>query len=121
MTYESEVVIASEVAPGVTFTVFKMSYGRRSELMRRIKDLARRHEFLGASERLEDRMEAALLESEINFAYLRWGLRSIHGLTVDGADATPELLAERGPEDLFREVLKAVRAQAGLTPEERKN
>jgi hypothetical protein len=121
MTYESEVVIESEVTPGVTFTIFKMSYGRRSELMRTIRDLARHHEFLGTSERLEDRMEAALLESEINLAYIRWGLKSISGLTVDGADATPENLAERGPEGLFREVLKAVRAQAGLTPEERKN
>ena len=121
MTYESEAVIESEVAPGVTFTVLKMSYGRRSELMRRIRELARRHEFLDASERLEDRMAAALLESEINLTYLKWGLRSISGLTVDGAEATPEILAEKGPETLFREVLKAVRAQAGVTPEERKN
>ena len=121
MTYESEAVIESEVAPGVTFTVFKMSYGRRAELMRRIRELARRHEFLEASEKMEDRMEAALLESEINLTYLRWGLKSISGLTVDGADATPEILAERGPENLFREVLKVVRTQAGLTPEERKN
>jgi hypothetical protein len=121
MTYESETLIESEVAPGCTFTVLKMSYGRRSELMRRIRELARRHEFLEASERLEDRMEAALLESEINLTYLKWGLKSISGLTVDGAEATPELLAEKGPETLFREVLKAVRAQAGLAPEERKN
>jgi hypothetical protein len=121
MTYESEAVIESEAAPGVSFTVFKMSYGRRFELMRRIRDLARRHEFLEASERLEDRMEAALVESEINLTYLRWGLKSISGLTVDGADATPEILAEKGPENLFREALKAVRTQAGLTPEERKN
>jgi hypothetical protein len=121
MTYESVAVIASEVAPGVTFTILKMSYGRRSELMRRISELARRHEFLDASDRLDDRMQAALLESEINLTYLRWGLQSIAGLTVDGANATPELLAEKGPEDLFREALTAVRSQAGLTAEERKN
>lgn len=121
MKYESVAVIESGVAPGVTFTVLKMSYGRRSELMRRIRELARRHEFLGASERPEDRMEAALLESEINLTYLKWGLQSIGGLTVDGAEATPEVLAEKGPEGLFREALTAVRAQVGLTPEERKN
>ena len=89
--------------------------------MRRIRELARRHEFLEASEKMEDRMEAALLESEINLAYLKWGLKSISGLTVDGADATPDILAEKGPENLLREVLKAVRLQAGLSPEERKN
>ena len=121
MTYESVAVIGSEVIPGVTFTVVKMSYGRRSELMRRIRELGRRHEFLEGSERPDDRMEAALLESEINLIYMKWGLKSISGLTVDGADATPEILAERGPENLFREVLTAIRAQAGLTPEERKN
>jgi hypothetical protein len=121
MTYESEVVIESELAPGVIFTVLKMSYERRSELMRRIRELARRHEFLEASERPDDRMEAALLESEINLTYLKWGLKSISGLTIDGADTTPEVLASRGPEDLFHEVLKAIRAQVGLTPEERKN
>lgn len=121
MTYESEAVIESAVAPGVTFTVLKMSYERRSELMRRIRELARRHEFLEASERLDDRMEAAVLESEINLTYLKWGLKSISGLTVDGADATPEILAERGPEDLCREVLTAIRVQASLAPEERKN
>ena len=38
MTYESVTVVDSRVAPGVTFTVTKMSYGRRTELMRRIRD-----------------------------------------------------------------------------------
>jgi hypothetical protein len=66
-------------------------------------------------------MEGALLESEINLTYLGWGLKSIGGLTIDGADTTPEMLASRGPEDLFQEVLRAIRTQAGLTPEERKN
>jgi hypothetical protein len=121
MTYESVAVIESQTAPGVTFTVLKMSYGRRSELMRRISELARRHEFLAAGEGLADCMEASLLEAEINLTYLKWGLKSISGLTVDGADATPEILAEKGPEDLFREVITAVRAETGLTAEERKN
>jgi hypothetical protein len=40
---------------------------------------------------------------------------------VDGAEATPELLAEAGPESLFQEALAAVRAEAGLTGAERKN
>jgi hypothetical protein len=121
MTYESLVIIESRVAQGVTFTVQKMSYGRRAELMRRIRELARRQEFLEASERLGDKMDAALLEAEINRVYLTWGLRSIAGLMVDGQEATPDLLAEHGPEDLFREALEAVRAQTGLSAAERKN
>lgn len=121
MNYESVVAIESRVAPGVTFTVQKMSYGRRAELMRRIRELARQQEFLQASERPGDKMDAALLEAEINRVYLGWGLRSISGLVVDGSEATPELLASDGPEDIFREALEAVRAQAGLTAQERKN
>jgi hypothetical protein len=121
MIYESVLVIESQVAPGVTFTVQKMSYGRRAELMRRIREVARQQEFLEASEKPADKMDAALLEAEINRVYLTWGLKSIAGLTVDGSEATPELLAEQGPEDLFREALEAVRAQAGLNAAERKN
>jgi hypothetical protein len=121
MTYESVVVIESQVAPGVTFTVQKMSYGRRAELMRRIRELTRKQEFLEASDKAGDKIDAALLEAEINRVYLTWGLRSIAGLTVDGSEATPEVLAARGPEDLFREALEAVRAQTGLTAAERKN
>jgi hypothetical protein len=119
--YESVVTIPSEVVKGVTFTVAKMSYGRRIELMRCVRELAKKSEFLSASENPEDKMDAALLEAEINRSYLRWGLLAISGLTLDGAEATPESLLEHGPEDLFREALSLIRAQTGLTETERKN
>ena len=121
MTYESVAIIESQEACGVTFTVAKMSYARRVELMRKIRELARKLEFLEASTEPADKMDAALLEAEINRMYVTWGLRAITGLTLDGAEATPELLAEDGPENLFREVLAAVQGQAGLTEAERKN
>lgn len=121
MTYESVEVIESQLARGVTFTVAKMSYGRRLELMRRIREMSRKLDFLDAGCEPGDKMDAALLEAEINRLYLTWGLRAVSGLTLDGADATPDLLAESGPEDLFREALAAVRTQTGLTEDERKN
>ena len=121
MRYESTVVIESQQAQGVTFTVAKMSYGRRVELMRRIRELARRMEFLEAGKDVGEKMDAALLAAEIDRIYLTWGLRSVSGLTLDGAEATPEGLAESGPEDVFREALAAVRAQTGLSADERKN
>jgi hypothetical protein len=43
------------------------------------------------------------------------------GLEVDGVAATPELLASAGPEDLFREVVSAIKAECGLSETERKN
>ncbi len=121
MTYESVALVESRVAPGVRFSVTKMSYGRRMALMQRIRELSRRMEFLEAGNEPADKMDAALVEAEIGRVYVSWGLRAVSGLVVDGAEATPELLAESGPEDLFREALAAVQAQAGLSQEERKN
>jgi hypothetical protein len=121
MIYESVKTVESAVAPGVTYTVARMSFARRVELMRQIRELTLRMEFLEASARAGDQMEATLLRAETGRLYLTWGLRGIAGLEVDGAEATPELLAEAGPESLFQEALAAVRAEAGLNEAERKN
>jgi len=121
MKYESVAIVPSQVAQGVSFTVAKMSHGRRVELMQRIRELAGRLEFLQAGNAPEDKMDAALLDAQINRLYLTWGLVAVSGLTLDGVEATPEMLAECGPEELFREALAAVRAQTGLDEEERKN
>jgi len=121
MTYESEVSVESEIASGVTYTVAKVSFERRLELMRRIRELAKRMEFLEAGQEPGGKMDAALLRTEIDRIWLMWGLRAISGLEIDGNAATPELLANAGPEDLFHEALTTVRAQAGLSSAERKN
>jgi hypothetical protein len=121
MTYESVKVVDSAVSPGVRFTVAKMSFARRVELMCRVRELARRMEFLEAGESAGDKMDVGLLQAEIDRLYLTWGLRAVSGLEVDAAEATPESLAEAGPESLFREALAAVRAETGLNEAERKN
>jgi hypothetical protein len=107
--------------PGVKFTIARMSFERRVELMRRIRDLARRAEFLSAGQGPEDKMDAALVQAEIERLYVAWGLRAISGLLVDGHDASPETLSGDGPEGLFREALAAVRAEIGINEEQRKN
>ena len=119
--YASEAVVESRVVPGVTFTIAKMSFARRVELMRRVRELARRTEFLAASGDAGDQMDAALLQAEIERLYVAWGVKAVSGLVVDGREADPELLAEAGPEELFREALAAVRRETGLSEEERKN
>jgi hypothetical protein len=121
MIYKSVKTVESAVAPGVTFEVARMSFDRRVELMRRVRELARRMEFLEAGQAPGDKMDAALLQTAIDRLFLTWGLRAVSGLDLDGVEATPELLAEAGPEDLFREALAAVRAETGLTEAERKN
>ena len=121
MTYESVAVVESKIAHGVTFGIARMSFARRAELMRSVRELARRAEFLEGGQEPGERMDAALVQTEIDRLYVTWGLRSISGLAVDGKPATPEILAERGPEPLFREALAAVRAETGLSAAERKN
>jgi hypothetical protein len=121
VNYESSVVVESTARRGVKLRVARMSFGRRVELMRRVRELSRKIEFLEAGQDTGGLMDAGLLRAEIDRTFVLWGLESISGLDVDGADATPEALIERGPEDLFREALAAVRAQTGLSEEERKN
>ncbi len=121
MTYESVEQVNSKVAAGVTFSIYKMSFTRRMDLMRRVRELAGRAEFLNAGKDAAGKMDAAILESEIDRLYVAWGLKEVSGLDVDGASATPDSLAESGPEEVFREALAAVRAATGLSEAERKN
>jgi hypothetical protein len=121
MEYTSYEVVNSKLAPGVSYTIAKMSFGRRVELTRRIRELGLRKEFLEAGDSPDEKMEAALLASEIDRLYLLWGLKEVSGLEVDGQPATPNALAGNGPEELFREALAAIKQQCGLSEAERKN
>jgi hypothetical protein len=78
-------------------------------------------ECLAASGANSDQMDAALLKAEIERLYVAWGVKVVSGLVVDSHEADPELLADAGPEELFREALAVVRRETGLSEEERKN
>jgi hypothetical protein len=119
--WESSSVVPSEAHPGVEFVIFRMSFGRRLELMRRVRDLAARLEFFNAGRDAKNDMEASLLAGEIDRLYLLWGLQEIRGLELDGEPATAESLIERGPEDLSNEALAAIKSACGLNESERKN
>ncbi|HYM09895.1 MAG TPA: hypothetical protein VEU62_04150 [Bryobacterales bacterium] len=123
MQYESTVETRSEKIPGVRFTVERMSFGRRLELIRQLKGWLGRLEFVKAGDPSgpEQQAEAALVAGEIDRIYLRWGLRGIEGFAIDGEAVTPENLMEKGPEELVREILDAIRREAGLSETERKN
>jgi hypothetical protein len=121
MSYESSVVVESAVRAGISYRVARMSFGRRVELMRKVRELARRMEFLEAGVETGEKMDAGILRAEIDRMFLLWGLTGVSGLSVDGVEATPEVLVERGPEELFREALAAVRHETGLSEDERKN
>ncbi len=98
-----------------------MSLGRRIELARRIREAGRRIEFLEAGSDVREKLEAAVLQGEIDRVYLEWGLETIEGLEIDGEAATPELLIDRGPANLAAEILRRIRNECGLSESERKN
>ena len=123
MQYESSVEVDSQKLPGVRFTVERMSFGRRLELIRQLKQLLGRLDFVlaASAEGPEKQAEAALLAGEIDRIYVRWGLRKVDGLVMDGEEVTAESVIERAPEALVEEILQAIRREAGISQAEAKN
>jgi hypothetical protein len=119
--WESRKIVASEARPGVEFAIARMSFGRRIELMRRVRDLGAKLEYFEAGRDAKNEMEASLLGTEIDRLYVQWGLDEVRGLEIDGAPATTQSLIDAGPEELFVEALAAVKAECGLAENERKN
>jgi hypothetical protein len=119
--YDSVVSIDSKTAPGVRFAIHRISFGRRMELSRRVREISRKAEFLEAGTELNEKIEANILAQEIDAMYMQWGLVKIDGLIIDGEAAGAAQLLEKGPEDLAREVVGAIKEQCGLTEPERKN
>lgn len=121
MNYESGWEMASETAPGVTFRLRRVSFRGRLELLRAVRAISGRQEFAAAGDSLADRLDAAVLEQELNEIYLRWGLLGVVGLTLDGEPASVEGLIERGPETLCQEILALIKSECGISEDESKN
>src|SRR5665213_202354 len=116
--YESVISIESKAVRGVRFAIHRMSFGRRMELSRRVRELSRKAEFLEAGTEMHEKIEASILAQEIDAMYLHWGLLSIEGLIIDGEPATVLRLLEKGPEDFTREIVSAIKEQCGLSEPE---
>ena len=72
MNYESSIELSSKTTEGVTFRVKRITFGRRLELTRRIREIARRIEFADAGAGFTDKVEASLLSMEVDRLYLEW-------------------------------------------------
>jgi len=121
VSYESVITTESTAIPGVVFVINRISFGRRMELSRLVREISKKAEFLEAGTELQERIEAGILTHEVDAMYLRWGLVSVEGLTIDGTPATAEQLLDSGPEALTQEIVAAIKAQCGLSEAERKN
>jgi hypothetical protein len=107
--------------PGVRYEIRRVSFGGRIELARKIREIGRKAEYLEAGSDARDKLEATVLGAEIDRAYLEWGLVGVEGLEIDGAAATPASLIDTGPIELAAEILARIKAECGLTEDERKN
>ena len=119
--YESVVWFESSARPGVRCGILRVSFGRRIELARRIRDVGRKAEYLDAGGDVKDKLEAAVVAAEIDRAYLEWGWMGLDGLEIDGMTANPGMAIDAGPVELAAEVLARIKSECGLREEERKN
>ena len=118
--YSTVIWHQSTTMPEVRFAVRRISLGARIELMRRIRELTLRNEFLNAGN-AADKLETSLSEMLVQELLIKWGLTAITGLTIDGNAATRDDVVDKAPEDLADEIARAVWQEAGLTEDERKN
>ena len=119
--YSSYLEFGSDAVAGVRFRIARVSFSRRLELVRRVRDFAQRIEFLEAGGDATEQFESSVLGAEIDRLYLEWGLQAVEGLVIDGEQATPASLIEKGPESLAREIVRRIRAECHLSEDERKN
>ena len=119
--YESEVWIRSEIEPAVRYKIQRISLARKIELTKEIREIGRKVEFLESSNDPREQLEAAALATQIDRAYLAWGLAAVEGLHIDSAPASAMDLVEKGPLSLANEALRFVKRECGLSEQERKN
>ena len=120
-SFDSALWFDAESAIGVRYAIARLTVGRRLELARRIREIGRKAEFLAAGTDVREKLEAAVVGSEVDRAYLEWGLLAVEGLTIDGEVATPQAVVDKGPLELATEILGRVKAECGLSEAERKN
>ncbi len=120
-SYDSALWFDAESASGVRYAIARLTFGRRLELARRIREIGRKAEFLAAGMDAREKLDAAVVGAEVDRAYLEWGLLAVEGLTIDGETATPQAVVEKGPLALATEILEHVKSECGLSETERKN
>ena len=110
----------SAAIDGVKFSIRQISLGSRLELMKSMRELLEKNEFLRAGDVL-GQTDAAISDLMAKALYLRWGLRDVKGLNIGNRAADAESLIENGPEALCNEIVSTIREHLELSESERKN
>lgn len=121
MNYHSSLLKHSQVIPGVRYEIRRPSLKGRLELLRLVRTEGHSLSFHNGSEELADQLRSKELLTAIDSIYIRWALIRIEDLLIDDQPADCELLIEKGPEALCREIAESIREECFLTGEERKN
>jgi hypothetical protein len=139
--YKSTLPLESTTCPGVKFTLRKMSERKRHQFYLAVADSTEKiRGFLRDAQKLQPQVLAAAEDMEllaeltaeaerinqavsaeqrfvIDPAWVRYGLKSVDGLEIDGEPATIDtLLGDDGPSELVQEIAAAIKA-ASVMPE----
>ena len=118
--YSSLIWRESVTFVGVRFATRRTSLAQKIELTRQVRELTLRNDFLRGGD-TADQLQAALGDLLSRRLFVEWGLAQIDGLTIDGTQATPELLIQKGPDELTEEIANAIISDLQLSEDERKN
>jgi hypothetical protein len=121
MEYTTTAEYESRHLPGVKFSVRRMSFGQRLEMLKQFRSLVGRLEYERAGSEAGDKLSAAITEMEMQRLCVESGLDEVTGLTIDGREPGSQEVLARGPEALCREIVAAVRQENFLSSDERKN
>lgn len=121
MEHVTTLVHQSRVCPGVKVTLKRISFWRRSELMKRLAPILAKARAIASSNDAEDLSSSGMLRREISQILLEWGIVEVSGLRIDGAQATKATLLTDGPEELVLEIFGELQRQLSLNESERKN
>lgn len=120
LDYSSVVWHESQVLEGVRYAIRRISLLQRLDLVRQVRELMLRYEFLKSGD-AADELQANIAELEVQKLYIEWALDEIQGLMIDGELAAASTLIAKGPEALICEIVGAIRQQMELSEQERKN
>lgn len=150
MNFETKVKIESKTCEGVTFTIHRLTEGKRIEITRKLLsafseieklrvEAAQKYQqlrpFIAAGDQPGNELDTVALAEvqiirdridgieadQIMPIFVEELLVEVNGLTIDGVNADKEATIKNGPRELYQEIVEAINEERGLTPTESGN